>query len=118
MSLRRYRRSGVGRVVTGYNFGLTLTLTLTSLWRSMTKPPFLHANAYSMVTLVPHPLQHFYNSNSSNNSNLYLRCIASLHSSFDRDSALTVVGVMEIHAPVSILWVVGTVGIGLRHLGG
>ena len=76
---------------------------LTSLWRLTIRPPFLHANVYSIVNLAPHLSQDFGRSTSFN---LYLLCIASCHLSFESERPSTSVDWMDVHAPVSVLWVV------------
>ena len=129
MSLHRCRRSGVRYVTTCYDFRFVVNTVLPQGLDCDTirfgvdrvvapddQTPFLHANACSMEHLASHPSQHFCNSNISNP---YHRCIASLQSPFDRDRPLTVVGVIDIQAPVSVFQLVrraSNLGIGAVRL--
>ena len=73
--------------------------SLVSLCLPTTNPPSLHANACSTENFAPHPL-HFCGSPS--NAIPYLICILSLNSSLNSDRPLTMVGIMDSHASVSL----------------
>ena len=64
-----------------------------------TNPPCLHASACSTENYAPQP-SHFRGNPS--NAIPYLIRIPSLNSSLDSESPLTVVGMMDSHAPVSL----------------